>query len=121
MEIGRIFESFNNYTHYLNHNKYANNYDYNRSIYLMNNIKFLDNGFAILKEEVSYASPISVIYYERYTDIKTVEKELEMNSDKIQIVVSDMSEKFIKFGKAQKPDLNDYSDNIDTIKFLAGL
>jgi len=121
MEIGRIFESFNNYAHYLNHNKYANNYDYNRSIYLMNNIKFLDNGFAILREDESYASPISVIYYQRYTDVNVVKQELEANSDIIQIVVSDMSEKFIKFGKAQKPDLNDYADNVDTIMFLTGL
>lgn len=120
-DITNLFEAFSKYEKLIQHNKYANNYDYNRSIYLMNNIKFLEDRHVILKEDIDYSSPISVVYYEKYKDINLIINKLELNADKIQVIIANISEKFIKFGNAQKPDLNDYADNIDTIKFLSDL
>jgi len=120
-ELKNLFEAFAKYENIIQHNKYANNYDYNRSIYLMNNIKFLEDRHIILKEDLNYSSPISVIYYERYKDINLIFSKLKKDDDKIQVIITNISEKLIKFGKAQKPDLNDYADNIDTIEFLSGL
>ena len=33
----------------INHNKYVNNFDYNKAVYLMSKEKFIENGFLILK------------------------------------------------------------------------
>ena len=44
----------------INDNKYINNYDYNKAVYLMSNIKLLDNEFMLLKEDTGFSSPISV-------------------------------------------------------------
>jgi len=103
----------------INHNKYANNYDYNKAVYLMSEFKILDNGFLILKEEESFGSPIASLFYEYYEDYTTLRKKLESEQDKIQCIVStSLSEGDIPFGKTQKPSLNDYADGVDTIDFL---
>jgi len=107
---------------FLNH-KYKNNYDYYRSIYLVNSEKHLDNGFLLLKESQAFASPVSVIYYEYYKSQNELLRHLEANNKKIQCIVSNDSEnnKQIPFGKSQFPDLSDYADGVDTMKFLLGL
>ena len=105
---------------YIN-NKYANNRDYNSSVLLLNKVKHYDNNFLILTENIGYSAPISVVYFETYSNIDTVYKRLEINAEKIQCVVSNISDKFINFGEAQSPNLDDYADNIDTLEFLLKL
>jgi hypothetical protein len=106
-----------------NHHKYANNYDYYRSIYLINKVEHLDNGFLMVTEGISYASPPSVLYFEYYTDIKELNKRLKSDSEQIQCIVSKSTEivNSIPLGKAQQPDLWDYADGVDTMKFLVSL
>ncbi|WP_395066501.1 acyl-CoA reductase [Flavobacterium sp.] len=99
--------------------KYANNYDYNKAVFLMSNFKLLDNEFLTIKEDTSYASPISSVFYEYYENIDSIKKQLENDAEKIQCIVSkDLIENSIAFGKSQKPELWDYADNVDTIDFL---
>ena len=43
-----FFNSIFCYKELINNHKYANNYDYNKAIYLMSEYKFLDNGFFIV-------------------------------------------------------------------------
>ncbi|OFX19757.1 MAG: hypothetical protein A2041_05070 [Bacteroidetes bacterium GWA2_31_9b] len=119
----KFFENIEHYHYLYNHNKYANNYDYNRSVYLMNQIPFLDNGFVIVKENTQISSPIGVIYFEYYKSINSVNQFIDLNKDKIQCIVSesDQIENAIPFGKAQQPELWDYADNVDTIEFLLSL
>ena len=50
----------------INGAKYANNYDYNKAVYLMSEFKMLENGFLMIKEDASYASPIATLFYEHY-------------------------------------------------------
>ncbi|MBU2996169.1 acyl-CoA reductase [Cellulophaga baltica] len=99
--------------------KYANNYDYNKAVYLMSEFKLLDNGFLILKEDESYASPIASLFYEKYDSIDSVKNKLDNDKNKIQCVVSKgVFDYEVKFGKTQKPNISDYADNVDTISFL---
>jgi hypothetical protein len=118
-----FFENINHYQHLYQHNKYANNYDYNRSVYLMNQTTHLDNGFVLLKEDIQMASPIAVLYFEYYRNIDTVNQFIDVNIDQIQCVVSESEQikNVIPFGKAQQPELWDYADNVDTLKFLLNL
>ena len=122
-DIDRFFKAVYHYKDVNNHNKYANNYIYNRSIYLMSKVDFLENGFLILKEDLGMSSPISVIFYERYSKLETVKERLVIDQDNIQCVVSNEVElpNRVGFGEAQKPQLWDYADNIDTLKFLLTL
>ena len=114
-----FFEAIFEYQDVIHYEKYANNYDYNKAVFLMSNFKLLDNGFLTLKEDKSHASPISSVFYENYETIAELEKRLEAESEQIQCIVSDnLIENSIEFGKTQKPALWNYADNIDTISFL---
>lgn len=106
----------------INSNKYINNYDYNKAVYLMSNFQLLDNEFMLLKEDQGYSSPISVVFYETYTNLTSLEDKLMHDEDKIQCIVGAAGlNNEIPFGKAQSPELWDYADNVDTIKFLLAL
>jgi len=123
-DIAHFFEGITKYENIIFHNKYANNYAYNRAIYLMELIKFFENSFAILKEDKNISSPVSVIFYEYYNNLSDVENFVNQNSEKLQCVVSNLdikNIKTVKLGETQKPMLWDYADNVDTIEFLLKL
>ena len=114
-----FFEAIFEYQDVIHYEKYANNYDYNKAVFLMSNFKLLDNGFLTLKEDKSHASPISSVFYENYETVSELEKRLEAESEQIQCIVSDnLIENSVDFGQTQKPALWNYADNIDTISFL---
>ena len=99
--------------------KYANNYDYNKAVYLMSEFDMLENGFLMLKEDHRYSSPIATLFYEFYDSKKTLKKRLNKDHTKIQCVVaSNFLDSEIKFGCTQTPNLWDFADNVDTIEFL---
>ena len=104
------------YKSIITHNKYANNYSYNKAIYLMNKIPFIDGDFFILKEDNGITSPIGVIYYEYYKKNDNFDTKLLPLKEKIQIVL-----KSSNFGKAQFPELTEYADGIDVMNFLINL
>ncbi len=121
-DLDRVFGALFHYQDIVNHNKYANNYDYNKAVYLMNKIELIENGFLLLKEDEALHSPIGVLFYEFYEDLDTLKKHLKQKEEEIQAIVSKENfEKAIPFGKAQKPELWDYADGVDTIEFLLGL
>ena len=119
-DLDHIFRNSLKHKNIINHNKYANNYDYNRAIYLLNQIEFKDNGIMLMKEEITYASPVSVVYFENYSTIESVKKRMENDKELIQCIVSKEGffENSVPFGKSQKPELWDYADNVDIMKFL---
>lgn len=116
----RILEKLENFSHLGYHNKFANNYDYNKSIYLMNNISFLDNGFLLFKEDDGMFPPVSVVYYEYYKNFDEVKDKIKNQSEGIQCIVSrkGLIEESVEFGESQQPGLSDYADNIDTMEFI---
>ncbi len=122
-DLNRIFKNSLKHKAIINHNKYANNYDYNRAIYIMNLIDFKENGILMLKEDIGTASPVSVVFYEYYSKPETVLQRIEIEKNQIQCVVADKTvyKNAVAFGESQKPKLNDYADNIDTIDFLSRL
>jgi hypothetical protein len=114
-----LADAFEKYSHFITHNKYANNYDYWRSVYALEKIKISDMGFFILKESESLHSPPSVINYEYYSKISSLKEHIISNQNSLQCVLSENEGiSGNKFGTSQKPALSEYSDNIDTINFL---
>lgn len=124
-DLTPFFEAIEPYQVIINHHKYNNNYDYNKSIYLVNGDKHLDNGFLLVKEDERYVSPLAVLYYSYYNDLQSVELLVENESDKIQCIVSNaplhVKTPVVDFGKSQQPELWDYADGIDTMDFLSNL
>jgi hypothetical protein len=114
-----FFEAIFKYQDVIHYEKYANNYDYNKAVFLMSNFKLLDNGFLTIKEDPSYASPISSVFYEFYENIEDLQARITADYEQIQCIVSnDLIENSIPFGQTQNPQLWDYADNVDTITFL---
>ena len=112
-----IFNACYKHKNVINHDKYANNFDYNKAVYLMSQEKFIENGFIILKEDSKLGSPVGCLYYQYYNDIKDVYKIIEEDREKIQcVVINDRNN--VAFGSTQCPKLDDYADNIDTLDFL---
>lgn len=103
----------------INEAKYANNYDYNKAVYLMSEFDMLENGFLMIKEDESYASPIATVFYQYYNTKEELQLKLENDKEQIQCVVSNNFDvKEIDFGQTQNPQLSDYADGIDTVAFL---
>ena len=106
----------------INNAKYANNYDYNKAVYLMSMFDLLENGFLMIKEDESYASPIATIFYEYYDNEIDLKIKLHQDKEKIQcIVAKNFIENEVAFGETQSPNLWDYADGINTLEFLSKL
>ena len=117
-----LFKAIYTYKDIINYQKYQNNYDYNKAVYLMSQFKLLENGFLMLKEDRSYSSPIASLFYEYYDSIELLEQKFELEKDSIQCVVGNQKiENIVAFGETQKPQLWDYADGVDTLKFLEKL
>jgi len=118
-DFDNFFKAIYPWNTLLNSAKYANNYDYNKAVYLMSEFKLLENGFLILKKDESFGSPIATLFYEEYEDEKDLQEKLQQNKENLQCVVGREAE--VDFGQTQQPKLWDYADGVDTLKFLEEL
>ncbi|NTV82675.1 MAG: acyl-CoA reductase [Bacteroidales bacterium] len=122
-EIERIFPLFNKYAFLADLHKYRNNYDYQKSLLLINRVPHLDNGFLLVKPDHSLISPISVMNTEPYQSAEKLNIHLSGIRDQIQCIVSVSQEieSAIPSGQSQFPELWDYADGVDTMEFLSQL
>lgn len=121
-DFDALFIALYHYKDIIHQHKYANNYDYNKAVYLMSEFKIMDNGFLVLKEDEALTSPIAALFYSHYDDETSLREKLEELDEQIQCVVSSgIRENEVNFGESQKPSLKDYADEIDTMDFLLKL
>lgn len=119
-----FFESIEDFgAELMNHNKYMNNYDYHKALFLLEAIPFLTNNFLIVKEDKQIATPVSVLNFEYYKSPEEVKQLLAFNLEHIQCIVSqkDILGEEVGFGNSQMPMINDYADGVDTLQFLLSL
>lgn len=103
----------------VNHHKYVNNYHYHKALLLMNLDPHIDAGFVLFKERNTLHAPVGMVNYTFYDDIASVEDFLKEHQDEIQCVVSEQTPiEGLPFGTAQKPNLWDYADGVDTLEWL---
>lgn len=112
-----LLKAFDKYKYFADHNKYKNNYDYQLSIALLNNIFYMTNGSILLIENNAIFSAISQLNYSFYEEEKKIIDELNGDED-IQCICGNAG---IAFGHAQNPSLMDYADGVDTMQFLLTL
>lgn len=122
-DIDRFFKAIYPFHEIINHNKYANNYDYHKALYLLNKEPLLDNGFILLREHQQLQSALGTLHYEYYDDPEKVTQFLQQHEAQIQCMVADKkwADQAVAPGKSQQPALWDYADGIDTIDFLRKL
>ena len=119
-DFDTFFKGMYNQQEIINNAKYANNYDYNKAVYLMSEFDILENGFLMIKEDESYASPIASVFYEYYENTDDLKIKLWEEREKIQCVVAKgFIENEIAFGQTQHPQLWDYADGVNTLEFLS--
>ncbi|MBU2952076.1 acyl-CoA reductase [Tamlana agarivorans] len=117
-----FFEGMYHWHPIINKAKYANNYDYNKAVYLMSEFDMLENGFFMIKEDESLASPIATVFYEYYENKTQLEEKLKANKQQIQCIVSNgFTKSEIAFGATQKPQLWEYADDVDSVEFLLAI
>jgi len=122
--VERLLDHFRRYEWLINHNKFQNNYMYQKSVYLVNSVSHFDTNFVLLTENENLHSPIGTLYFENYIDNADLVKKLESIKDDCQIVLSNEpinGYRTIEMGFSQKTTLFDYADGIDTMAFLKTL
>ena len=112
-----LLKAFDKYKYFGDHHKYKNNYDYQLSIALMNNIYYMTNESTLMIESEELFSAISQLNYSFYEDAEQVKNVLKENKD-VQCIVGHGN---VPFGQAQQPGLFDYADGVDTMQFLLTL
>lgn len=117
-DLDRFFDAIYPFHDIINHHRYANNFDYHRAIWLLNQDELIENGFLLLKEDRSLVSPVGSMFYEYYDEEQTMLERLAVQKEEIQCIVGNRE---TPFGQAQNPAVAEYADHIDTMQFLVEL
>lgn len=117
-DLDRFFGAVYHWRDVIQHNKYCNNYDYNKAVWLLERVPIIENGFLLLRGSGALASPVAALHFERYGERESVTRQLEELKDSIQCVIG---HGYLPFGSSQHPTLTDHADGVDTMAFLAGL
>ena len=115
-----LFESVFSFNEVMDNKKYANNHDYHSAIYLLNQEKFLDNNFLIIKKSDNLHSPVGVLYYEEYKTLDELSAKLQLLEPELQCIVtnSQLSVNKLPMGTSQCPTVFNFADNTNTLTFL---
>ncbi|MCS6916132.1 MAG: acyl-CoA reductase [Chitinophagales bacterium] len=116
--VAILSDYWQDYQHVIFHNKYRNNYDYYRAVFLINRVEHTAGPLVLLRNEPTLASPVAVLHYEFYEDEQALTAILQRDAPQLQCLVG---RRHIPFGRAQFPTLTDYADGVDTLQFLSQL
>lgn len=119
-----LLEPLHEYRDIVRHDKYKNNFDYNFTLLILNQIPHHNNGCLLLREDPSLQARIASVHYEYYDDLHDIDQLLAQRKDEIQCVVSKVRLRdfeALPFGKSQEPGLSDYADGVDVMFFLGGI
>jgi len=127
-DLNRLFSVWTEWAYLSENNKYANNYDYHKAIWLLNQEVLVENGFLLMKEDTGFFSPVGTLYYAFYDEPDAVRDLLLSHSDQIQCIVTGNSTDWsegripqVAFGQSQNPNPWDFADGVDTMSFLLEL
>lgn len=116
-DLTPLFDELTKETWVLDHSKYSNNFQYHRTLFLLNQIPHFDLGNLLVTENDDFVSPVGVLYVHRYLDEASLLAWIQEREEKIQCKVG----LDIGFGQSQHPSLDDFADGIDTYDFLINL
>lgn len=116
----KLFRIWEDYRYVIENNKYKNNYDYNRTLLLLNKTEHLANDFFMMVESEELFSPLATVHFAYYNSPGELHTYFEAEINNLQCIVAGPPGN-TSFGESQEPALNDYADKIDTMQFLVQL
>jgi hypothetical protein len=127
-DLDRLFAAWVEWGYVAQNNKYANNYDYHKAVWLLNQEDLIENGFLLVKEDTGWVSPVGTLYYAWYDALDDVREELEGAAGSLQCIATQVPDMLkvttvptVSLGQSQKPKPWDYADGVDTLNFLLAL
>jgi hypothetical protein len=122
-DFQKFWDVMDEYREIIDHEKYKNNYDYNKAVLVMNEMPHMANDHLILMEHEQCASPMAMLHYEYYETQDELQAKLAQKTEQVQTIVSkeQLHESAIPFGTTQQPSLTDFPDDYDTLRFLLEL
>jgi hypothetical protein len=120
-DFGNLLKALQQFEYVADHNKYRNNFDYQRTNYLMSNTPYLPVDYVNIVEREQLFSPVSSLHYHHYSTADEIITYIEQHREHLQCIVGKEAPATVEFGKTQQPGLSDYADDIDTMQFLATL
>jgi hypothetical protein len=127
-DLDRLFGVWVDWGRVAQNNKYANNYDYHKAVWLLNQHPLVENGFLLLKEDTQWVSPVGTLFYEFYDAIDSVRDRIHASATELQCLVTEDSDVLgidsvpvVHYGQTQCPAAWDYADGVDTMSFLLEL
>ncbi|MCK5821528.1 MAG: hypothetical protein KAH17_06565 [Bacteroidales bacterium] len=105
------------------HPGYLNSINQQRAILTMNKLPFINGNKILMTESSLLGSAMGVLHYGIYNNLNEVKSFIQTNQNQIQCLIGQTKEieHIIPFGEAQYPELWDYADGKDTLKFLQDL
>ena len=119
-DFNLLFQAFHKFKNVVSHPLYADNYRYQLAISKTKKLPFKDTGFMIVKESFQTSSPIATLFYQHYRSEKELNAHLDYDRNNVQCIVGN-APGLVPFGNAQSPELWNYADDVDIIKFLNSL
>ena len=113
-DLTKLIETAKKFSNIKSHEPYRSAYQYNKAYLTITRKSFIDNDFWLLTENSEIFSPVSVVNYEKYSNLESVKNVFSDNSQHIQCIVNYN----VAFGQSQQPQLTDYADGIDVMHFL---
>ena len=120
-DFGMWEEAISEWAYLADHHKYKNNLEYNHAIFIINSIPHINMGHLLLKEDEAIPSRIGCMHYQYYQHDDELRRNLGQHKEEIQCIVGRQAFEgweHIPFGKSQWPELQQYADGVDTMKFL---
>lgn len=117
-DLTRLLDALQPFARLLEHARYRHNFDYQRTLLLLNNTPHLGSDFLSLVENPALLSPISVLHYTRFASPDQLDGLVAQHRDQLQVLVG-RAKGLVPFGQAQRPGPADYADQRDTLAFLA--
>ena len=125
IDVRGLLEVFDRrYAYVMDLHRYAHNYDFQLAAMLINRLTFLQGKTVLLRPSGNLHANIATLNYEYYDDLKGLCGHLAAHENQIQVVSVNAEIDFprtCRLGEAQWPELNDFQDGIDVIRFLSQL
>ncbi|GHT66501.1 acyl-CoA reductase [Bacteroidia bacterium] len=105
---------------------FAGAYRYAKALCLARQEPMLDFDYFLLQANEAWNPLTAQAFFEMYDDAADLQHKLQRHRSGLQCLVSaapiaDFEHFYVDFGNTQRPQLNDYADGVDTMKFIGQL
>lgn len=121
-DLDRLANATNDFTSFRQHALFMDNYDYRRTLLLMNGVEHLATDVLLFVPDDRLHAALATVHVRRHDTPDEVDDVLIDHRGDLQTVVGRAEGRWTAtpFGQAQRPALSDYADGEDTLDFLLG-